>query len=345
MRVGGLGLGGGGLGLGGLGLGLGLGGGEGVVRGGLGGSLVFDRVSCRTRAGFNGYTIKTNQDSFFMDKLFMGSEKKAFFGVFDGHGSQGHKVSAYLKRAIPEQILVKIEERTKTDQNYMDHASDLEIETLLTNLFMETNKQMNFRLQRSTELSGSTGITVLYQNDKFYCASVGDSEARILTMVTDKNYVLKMVSNPHLPSDPLEEKRILEYGGRIQPFKLPDGGFIGPPRIWRPEQDIPGLMMSRTFGDRVGHSCGITDVPEVMVEKRNPDQKCLILGSDGVFEILSKETIVGVLVAHLKHKNSELAAEELVEKATAKWREQSNYRDDITVVVAYMNCNIPKIII
>lgn len=56
---------------------------------------VFDRVSCRTRAGFNGYTVKTNQDSFFIDKLFMGSPKKAFFGVFDGHGSQGHKVSAY----------------------------------------------------------------------------------------------------------------------------------------------------------------------------------------------------------------------------------------------------------
>jgi serine/threonine protein phosphatase PrpC len=100
---------------------------------------VFDRVSCRTRAGFNGYTEKTNQDSFFMDKLFMGSEKKAFFGVFDGHGSQGHKVSAYLKPEIPEQILVKIEERTKPDRNYVDHASDLEIETLLTNLFVETN--------------------------------------------------------------------------------------------------------------------------------------------------------------------------------------------------------------
>lgn len=49
--------------------------------------------------------------------------------------------------------------------------------------------------------------------------------------------------------------------------------------------------------------------------------------------------IINILVKNLKTKNSELAASELVTKATQKWKIQhATYRDDITVIVAYFNC-------
>lgn len=49
--------------------------------------------------------------------------------------------------------------------------------------------------------------------------------------------------------------------------------------------------------------------------------------------------IISILIKNLKHKNSDMAATELVTRATKKWKlQQPNYRDDITVIVAYFNC-------
>ena len=63
-------------------------------------SKLFSAVSVRTRPGFNGYTLKTNQDSFVVDKCFDNNDYHAFIACFDGHGQFGHKVSQFIKRTI-----------------------------------------------------------------------------------------------------------------------------------------------------------------------------------------------------------------------------------------------------
>ena len=42
---------------------------------------------------------------------------------------------------------------------------------------------------------------------------------------------------------------------------MPNGAPIGPNRVWKKFEEAPGLMMSRTFGDRMGHACGIICTP------------------------------------------------------------------------------------
>lgn len=93
------------------------------------------------------------------------------------------------------------------------------------------------------------------------------------------------LSRDHNPSIPEEKQRIMKSGGRIEASKYPDGSRRGPKRIWRKMEDVPGLMMSRSFGDRVGHSCGIISTPEVKVFQREESHKCLVLGSDGMWEV------------------------------------------------------------
>lgn len=58
-------------------------------------------------------------------------------------------------------------------------------------------------------------------------------------------------------------QRILKQGGRIEPFKDDDEGFIGPPRVWLADEDLPGLAMSRSFGDRLAASVGVVAVPGI----------------------------------------------------------------------------------
>ncbi len=69
------------------------------------------------------------------------------------------------------------------------------------------------------------------------------------------------LSRDHKPDQKDEQARIKKRGGRIEPFKDDDGGFVGPPRVWLKEEDIPGLAMSRSFGDRVASCVGVIAEP------------------------------------------------------------------------------------
>lgn len=51
----------------------------------------------RSRAGRVGNTKKTNQDNYVINHSFFGHGDSAFFTVVDGHGTDGHKVSHFLK--------------------------------------------------------------------------------------------------------------------------------------------------------------------------------------------------------------------------------------------------------
>ncbi len=40
-----------------------------------------------------------------------------------------------------------------------------------------------------------------------------------------------------------------------------NGDPIGPQRVWLKNENIPGLAMSRSVGDRVAHSVGVSSEP------------------------------------------------------------------------------------
>lgn len=126
---------------------------------------------------------------------------------------------------------------------------------------------------------------------------------------------------------------------------VPTGKFIGPPRVWNKLGDIPGLMMSRTFGDEIGHACGIICTPGnpalISEVKIFPvDSKCqfYVIGSDGLWEMLP-ETIIGqVCLQYLSERNADAAAKELCRRAQAAWQKNMiGYVDDITAVVIYLS--------
>jgi len=61
------------------------------------------------------------------------------------------------------------------------------------------------------------------------------------------------LSIDHKPELKAESERILAKGGRIDAFRdyYNNGEPIGPMRVWVKYDEIPGLAMSRSMGDRV----------------------------------------------------------------------------------------------
>ena len=64
---------------------------------------------------------------------------------------------------------------------------------------------------------------------------------------------------------------------------------MGPERVWLKHEDIPGLAMSRSFGDQVAARVGVNAVPEVSEYHMSPADKVIILASDGVWEFLENQ--------------------------------------------------------
>lgn len=60
-------------------------------------NMVLHGLCAKTQAGFSEGKTKTNQDAIFYSCNLKSSPNCALFGVFDGHGVQGHKVSAFIK--------------------------------------------------------------------------------------------------------------------------------------------------------------------------------------------------------------------------------------------------------
>jgi serine/threonine protein phosphatase PrpC len=114
------------------------------------------------------------------------------------------------------------------------------------------------------KFSGSTCVTLLTLGQKLFCSNVGDSRGIVVKKKGDDEtgkIIAQAISRDQKPCQPDEAKRIIQSGGRIDSFRDPDRNPIGPLRVWLKDQEIPGLAMTRSFGDEVASRVGVTAEP------------------------------------------------------------------------------------
>jgi serine/threonine protein phosphatase PrpC len=75
-------------------------------------------------------------------------------------------------------------------------------------------------------------------------------------------------------------KRILRMGGHV----TPQGRDGSPSRVWH---NLRGLAMARSIGDHNAATVGVIAEPEISEYVIHNDDVCMIVASDGVWELLS----------------------------------------------------------
>ena len=74
-----------------------------------------------------------------------------------------------------------------------------------------------------------------------------------------------------------------------------------------------------------------------------PDDKFIVLASDGVWEFLSNEEIAKIVMPYFECKNAEKAAEAVVRDSYLKWKqEEDDIVDDITCVIIFLDVKMPQ---
>jgi len=283
-----------------------------------------------TKTGFSGAGMqkKVNQDNFFIFKNFNNNPNSIYFGVCDGHGVVGHEVSSYLKDNLPIYVDMELRKKLKISNNF-------------DKIVIDSFKTMNYKLCNETVIdshfSGSTCVTVIYTPEKLITANVGDSRA-VLGRCVNGSWVSHNLTRDHKPDEPDETQRIVRAKGRIEPFKDDQTGeFIGPPRVWLLEDDIPGLAMSRSFGDQVAGSVGVIAEPEIMEWQFTKDDMFIIIASDGIWEFIESNECVNIIKDYYLKNDIAGASEYLVKESTKRWIKEEEVIDDITLILVFLN--------
>ena len=251
---------------------------------------------------------KTNQDSSLAKNH---SQKEYTFGVFDGHGPDGHLVSQSIKQYFEMQPNTNL-------------SSKENLQIIFSTLSNQITSQKNF----DTLNSGSTVVLVHITPNKIICANCGDSRAILIT--NPLNNIIEL-SHDHKPEVLEERRRIEESGGRV--FQVYG---IGPYRVWMRNTLYPGLAMSRSIGDGIAHSIGVSDIPEILeFNVRNVKPVALVVASDGVWEFLSNQDVKEEVGKFLYRDDCDMCATSICQRARNAWERNGVYCDDITAVVAF----------
>ena len=64
------------------------------------------------------------------------------------------------------------------------------------------------------------------------------------------------LSDDQKPERPDEKERIIKAGGRCFAQMSEEGQPLGPTRVWMKDVMMPGLAMTRSFGDKAGIKAG-----------------------------------------------------------------------------------------
>ena len=294
---------------------------------------MFSHYSSLSKVGYIPYNpAKVNQDRALELVRFNAADNQALFAVFDGHGQLGHEVSSFLTQELPRQMARQL----------TGVASGVDMAGALSRAFVDTNSVLAQRSGIDCTFSGSTAIVVYLADRHIYTCNVGDSRAVLARRSVSSTATARFTAHPlsidQKPDRPDERRRILDCRGRVEACKGSRGEDIGPPRVWLATQDVPGLAMSRSFGDLIAASVGVIAKPEVDERLRHDGDDCfIVLGSDGVWEFMSDDEVVDVVgrVGGLNGERAEDAARAVVEEATRRWQLEEEVIDDITCVIVY----------
>ncbi|XVE79523.1 hypothetical protein DITRI_Ditri14bG0065900 [Diplodiscus trichospermus] len=203
-----------------------------------------------------------------------------YFGVFDGHGCS--HVAMRCRERLHELVKEELEGEEEWKGAMERSFTRMDEEVIKWN---ESMVGANCRCELQSpecDAVGSTAVVAIVTPDKIVVANCGDSRA----VVCRKGKPVPL-SSDHKPDRPDELNRIQEAGGRVIYW---DG-----PRV------LGVLAMSRAIGDNYLKPY-VSCEPEVTITDRTVDDECLILASDGLWDVVSNDTACGVARMCLRGK-------------------------------------------
>lgn len=230
----------------------------------------------------------------------------AFYGVFDGHG--GPDAAAYIRKNA---IRLFFENCDFPQAFGMDGVLLEELENSIKKAFLLADLALVDDCTISSS-SGTTALTALIFGRLLLVANAGDCRA----VLCRKGEAVEM-SQDHRPIYTAERRRIEESGGYV------DDGYLN-----------GVLSVTRALGDwdmklPRGSPSPLIAEPEFRQAVLTEDDEFLIIGCDGIWDVMSSQHAISVVRRGLRqHGDPEQCARDLVMEAL-----RLKTFDNLTVIV------------
>ena len=278
------------------------------------------KINSCTLAGYKSNGMqKINQDKFFIKKDFLNEAEQFFIGVCDGHGMHGHFISEYISKFLPKNII-----SINNDES-------------IKSAFISTQKSLLIENRKiDSTLSGSTCCSVIISQNKIICSNLGNSRA-ILSRYENGIYTSINLSRDHKLTEHDEMKRILNKGGIIkQSYNIESKEFFGPQKIFLKNSEIPGLSITRSFGDNIAHNIGVISEPEIFRYNYNGNEKFIVIGTEGIWKYIDSEECVNIMKEfYEKNMDAVGGLNMLVKESFKRWKNEEGFVEDITAIVLF----------
>ena len=81
---------------------------------------------------------------------------------------------------------------------------------------------------------------------------------------------------------------------------------------------------------------------EILELDLGKEDKFIVLASDGVWEFITNEEVLNIVMPFYEKRNAEGAAEALVRESYLRWKnEEEDIIDDITCVIIFLDVKLP----
>lgn len=285
------------------------------------------RVGVTCQKGLKKDTSMPNQDHY----VIFQAHDTSIYGVFDGHGPNGHDVSSFAASRLVQHMLV--------DAHFKINDK---LASVLAEAFVKTHGDCAMKHKKKKmdcQLSGTTA-TVLVERQckgiranstKLVMAHVGDSRAVLGSRSKDGSLKATDLTMDHKLSLEAERRRITDAGGVIRKLEENDPNE----RLYMKNSMRPGLTMSRSLGDLMAAGIGVSCQPDVVNHKVEKGWEFVLLCSDGIWEFISSQEAVEIIGAYPPNQ-VQTAVLVLAEQARQRWQKEEQTVDDITAICVWL---------
>jgi serine/threonine protein phosphatase PrpC len=224
------------------------------------------------------------QGSFFVELSH--GKKAVVFGVLSAHGQNGQQVTQIVHSALLGSLI--------RDPSINEHPlRSLQV------AFANADRELA-RCGVDLTLSGTAcTIGVLLASNRLFIANLG--EIACLQVVPNPKKrsadpVTKQLNIQHNTSYLVDVERVINSGGRVEPFRGMNGEPIGPKRVWLSSERVPGLRMTRCFGNSIAKAIGVISIPSITEHSIVGDELYIVVANDGVWDMVKPVPVGCALV-------------------------------------------------
>ena len=288
--------------------------------------------------------LKLNQDSYIIQRDINYIKNFNIFAIFDGHGFNGNIISEYLKENLINKIGQHQQIKLLKNLEYIYSQFVKDNYKIIREIFFELdNELLNNEKLIDINLSGSTCILLIQIGDNIISANIGDSKAILVyedinvSNCADEYNKYKSIklSRDCTPYIETEKMRILINGGNVIQLKNSINQENGPLRIYLKGDNIPGLSITRSFGDRIGKKIGMISNPVINEYTLNKFVKIIIIASSGVWKFIKEKEILNFGIKYYLINDPDNFCNIIANKASELWKQNTGNIDDITIIVIF----------